>query len=75
MTGECSEILLRWSISSIEIPSISLLFDISLCCSLIPLELCYGSNVSSETPNFLGLELRKRRCWARSFAFSVVIRP
>ena len=74
MAGDCFDILLRWSIYFIEIYSGSLIFFVSLCSFMMPLELGSGSNVSLETPNLLGLNLRKRRRWARYFAFSVVVR-
>ena len=74
MAGECSDILMWWSVSFIAIYSSSLLFFIYLFYAVIPLGLGSGSNVSCEPPNFIGLELSKCRCPACYFYFSVVIR-
>ena len=59
--------------SFIDISSRSLLFVISLCSVIVPLESSSGSKVSCETPEFLGLYLRERRRQALYFDFSVVI--
>ena len=73
MEGDFSDILRQWYNSFIEIYSSSLLFFISLCSDLIPLELGYGSNVRCETPEFLGLDLRKKSKRGHSFTFYVII--
>ena len=73
MAGECSYILHLWSISFIDIYSSSFLFFIYLCSTMIPLELGSVSYLSLETPNFLGLDLRKHRSWAHYLDFSVVM--
>ena len=52
-----------------------LLFFISLCSILMPLELGTGSNMSRETPDFLGLELRKLRHRSRYFYFLPLVAP
>ena len=43
---------------------------LSLYSSTIPIELGSGSNVGRETPNFIGLEMRKRRRWDCYLYFS-----
>ena len=48
-----------------------LLFFISLCSILMPLELGTGSNMSRDIPDFLGLELSDSRCQSSYFSFSV----
>ena len=61
----CSDILMQWYISFVYISSSYLIFVISLCSAMIPLELGSRSNMSRETPYFLGLELRggrRREC-------------
>ena len=45
MAGDCSKILLMWSISFVDIYSRSLLFVISLCSSVVPFELGSVSSV------------------------------
>ena len=74
MEGDCSNILTQWYIYFIEISSGYLIFCISLFSVIFPLELGSESNVIPDNPDFLGLELRKRRRRARSFDFSVVSR-
>ena len=73
MEGDFSDILRLWYMYFIEIYSSSLLFFISLCSDVIPLELGYGSNARCETPEFLGLDLRKQSKRGHSFTFYVII--
>ena len=72
MVVECSDIILHQSIYFIEMFSRYLLFFIFFCSFIVPMGLGSGSNVSFDTPKFLGLDLRECRRKYHYFYFSVI---